>query len=155
MENEFQSSKPIYLQIADRVYYRLIRSELSPGDKLPSVREMAVQMKVNPNTIQRTYSEMERLGIVETRRGQGTFIAERSDLKAELKDRLTKDVFKRFIQEMAELGLSPEEMLDGIKRYAGKQTMNLDFERVTKNTAAGSRSAMYHFHCLRVKSTEF
>ncbi|MFK8881386.1 GntR family transcriptional regulator [Bacillus velezensis] len=118
MENEFQSSKPIYLQIADRVYYRLIRSELSPGDKLPSVREMAVQMKVNPNTIQRTYSEMERLGIVETRRGQGTFIAERSDLKTELKDRLTKDVFKRFIQEMAELGLSPEEMLDGIKRYA-------------------------------------
>ncbi|ABS73297.1 MULTISPECIES: GntR family transcriptional regulator [Bacillus] len=118
MENEFQSSKPIYLQIADRVYYRLIRSELSPGDKLPSVREMAVQMKVNPNTIQRTYSEMERLGIVETRRGQGTFIAERSDLKAELKDRLTKDVFKRFIQEMAELGLSPEEMIDGIKQYA-------------------------------------
>ncbi|AZJ45371.1 GntR family transcriptional regulator [Bacillus velezensis] len=118
MENEFQSSKPIYLQIADRVYYRLIRSELSPGDKLPSVREMAVQMKVNPNTIQRTYSEMERLGIVETRRGQGTFIAERSDLKVELKDRLTKDVFKRFIQEMAELGLSPEEMIDGIKQYA-------------------------------------
>ncbi|WP_102422647.1 GntR family transcriptional regulator [Bacillus amyloliquefaciens] len=118
MENEFQSSKPIYLQIADRIYYRLIRSELSPGDKLPSVREMAVQMKVNPNTIQRTYSEMERLGIVETRRGQGTFIAERYDLKAELKDRLTKDVFKRFIQEMAELGLSPEEMLDGIKQYA-------------------------------------
>ncbi|GLZ66274.1 putative HTH-type transcriptional regulator YhcF [Bacillus amyloliquefaciens] len=118
MENEFQSSKPIYLQIADRIYYRLIRSELSPGDKLPSVREMAVQMKVNPNTIQRTYSEMERLGIVETRRGQGTFIAERSDLKAELKDRLTKDVFKRFIQEMVELGLSPEEMLEGIKQYA-------------------------------------
>ncbi|MCX4183998.1 GntR family transcriptional regulator [Bacillus amyloliquefaciens] len=118
MENEFQSSKPIYLQIADRVFYRLIRSELSPGDKLPSVREMAVQMKVNPNTIQRTYSEMERLGIVETRRGQGTFIAERSDLIAELKDRLTKDVFKRFIQEMAELGLSPEEMIDGIKQYA-------------------------------------
>ncbi|MED0772379.1 GntR family transcriptional regulator [Bacillus siamensis] len=118
MKREFQSSKPIYLQIADRVYYRLIRNGLSPGDKLPSVREMAVQMKVNPNTIQRTYSEMERLGIVETRRGQGTFIAERPDLKEELKDRLTKDVFKRFIQEMAELGLSPEEMLDGIKQYA-------------------------------------
>lgn len=118
MEHEFQSSKPIYLQIADRVYYRLIRSELSPGDKLPSVREMALQMKVNPNTIQRTYSEMERLGVVETKRGQGTFIAERPDLKAELKDRLTKDVFKRFIQEMAELGLSAQEMLDGIKQYA-------------------------------------
>lgn len=118
MEHEFQSSKPIYLQIADRVYYRLIRSELSPGDKLPSVREMALQMKVNPNTIQRTYSEMERLGIVETKRGQGTFIAERPDLKAELKDRLTKDVFKRFIQEMSELGLSAQEMLDGIKQYA-------------------------------------
>ncbi|MBU5246566.1 GntR family transcriptional regulator [Bacillus halotolerans] len=119
MRQDFQSSKPIYLQIADQIFYRLVRQELVPGDKLPSVREMAIQTKVNPNTIQRTYSEMERLGIVETRRGQGTFIADKAELVDELKERLTREVFESFIHQMAELGLTKEEMLAGIKKYTG------------------------------------
>ncbi|MCY8980623.1 GntR family transcriptional regulator [Bacillus halotolerans] len=117
MRQDLQSSKPIYLQIADQIFYRLVRQELVPGDKLPSVREMAIQTKVNPNTIQRTYSEMERLGIVETRRGQGTFIAEKAEIVDELKERLTREVFESFIHQMAELGLTKEEMLAGIKKY--------------------------------------
>ncbi|WEY46026.1 GntR family transcriptional regulator [Bacillus sp. B28] len=117
MRQDFQSSKPIYLQIADQIFYRLVRQELVPGDKLPSVREMAIQTKVNPNTIQRTYSEMERLGIVETRRGQGTFIAEKAEIVDELKERLIREVFESFIHQMAELGLTKEEMLAGIKKY--------------------------------------
>ncbi|KUP31401.1 GntR family transcriptional regulator [Bacillus halotolerans] len=117
MRQDFQSSKPIYLQIADQIFYRLVRQELVPGDKLPSVREMAIQTKVNPNTIQRTYSEMERLGIVETRRGQGTFIADKAEIVDELKERLTREVFESFIHQMAELGLTKEEMLAGIKKY--------------------------------------
>ncbi|MGR6855780.1 GntR family transcriptional regulator [Bacillus halotolerans] len=119
MRQDFQSSKPIYLQIADQIFYRLVRQELVPGDKLPSVREMAIQTKVNPNTIQRTYSEMERLGIVETRRGQGTFIADKAEIVDELKERLTREVFESFIHQMAELGLTKEEMLAGIKKYTG------------------------------------
>ncbi|WHY25409.1 GntR family transcriptional regulator [Bacillus velezensis] len=119
MRQDFQSSKPIYLQIADQIFYRLVRQELVPGDKLPSVREMAIQTKVNPNTIQRTYSEMERLGIVETRRGQGTFIADKAELVEELKERLTREVFESFIHQMAELGLTKEDMLAGIKKYTG------------------------------------
>ncbi|MEC1605136.1 GntR family transcriptional regulator [Bacillus halotolerans] len=119
MRQDFQSSKPIYLQIADQIFYRLVRQELVPGDKLPSVRELAIQTKVNPNTIQRTYSEMERLGIVETRRGQGTFIAEKAEIVDELKERLTREVFESFIHQMAELGLTKEEMLAGIKKYTG------------------------------------
>jgi DNA-binding transcriptional regulator YhcF (GntR family) len=117
MKQDFQSSKPIYMQIADQIFYRLVRKELVPGDKLPSVREMAIQTKVNPNTIQRTYSEMERLGIVETRRGQGTFIAEKAEIVDELKERLTREVFESFIHQMSELGLTKEEMLAGIKKY--------------------------------------
>ncbi|MEC1738664.1 GntR family transcriptional regulator [Bacillus mojavensis] len=117
MKQDFQSSKPIYMQIADQIFYRLVRKELVPGDKLPSVREMAIHTKVNPNTIQRTYSEMERLGIVETRRGQGTFIAEKAEIVDELKERLTREVFESFIHQMAELGLTKEEMLAGIKKY--------------------------------------
>nr|MDH3082766.1 GntR family transcriptional regulator [Bacillus subtilis]WGD69319.1 GntR family transcriptional regulator [Bacillus subtilis] len=117
MDNQFQSSKPIYLQIADQIFYRLVRKEPLPGDKLPSVREMAIQTKVNPNTIQRTYSEMERLGIVETRRGQGTFIAEKAEIVDELKDKLTREVLEGFVKQMKELGLTKEEMLEGIKTF--------------------------------------
>lgn len=115
MRQDFQSSKPIYLQIADQIFYRLVRQELVPGDKLPSVREMAIQTKVNPNTIQRTYSEMERLGIVETRRGQGTFIADKAELVDELKERLTREVFESFIHQMAELGLTKKKCWQALK----------------------------------------
>ncbi|ADP31381.1 GntR family transcriptional regulator [Bacillus atrophaeus] len=118
MKQDFHSSKPIYLQIADQIFFRLVRKELFPGDKLPSVREMAIQTKVNPNTIQRTYSEMERLGIVETRRGQGTFITEKAGIVDELKERLTREVCESFVMQMKELGLTKEEMLEGIEKHA-------------------------------------
>ncbi|MCY8268869.1 GntR family transcriptional regulator, partial [Bacillus haynesii] len=67
MEKEFSASKPIYRQIAEQLFKKMIRGEIKPGEKLPSVRELAVQTQVNPNTIQRTYNEMERMGVVETR----------------------------------------------------------------------------------------
>ncbi|MCY9448646.1 GntR family transcriptional regulator, partial [Bacillus haynesii] len=80
MANEFSASKPIYRQIAEQLFKKMIRGEIKPGEKLPSVRELAVQTQVNPNTIQRTYNEMERMGVVETRRGQGTFVVEHTEV---------------------------------------------------------------------------
>ncbi|WP_391559219.1 GntR family transcriptional regulator [Robertmurraya sp.] len=74
---EFHSSHPIYLQLADRINGQILRGEMKPGDKLPSVRERAIQVRVNPNMVQRTYRELEGMGTVETRRGQGTFVTER------------------------------------------------------------------------------
>ena len=106
MAKEFKTSKPIYLQIADHVFQKSIREELQPGDNLPSVREMAVLMGVNPNTIQRTYSEMERMGVVETRRGQGTFIVENSEIITELKQTIQLEVISSFVKKMKDLGFS-------------------------------------------------
>lgn len=117
MAKEFETSKPIYLQIADHVFQKIIREELKPGDKLPSVREMAVQMGVNPNTIQRTYSEMERMGVVETRRGQGTFIVENSEIITELKQTIQLEVISSFVKKMKDLGFSKEEMIANLKSY--------------------------------------
>ena len=76
MGADFHASKPIYMQIADKIIQQMVRHELKSGAKLPSVREMAIQTGVNPNTIQRTYAELERMAIVETKRGQGTFVVE-------------------------------------------------------------------------------
>jgi GntR family transcriptional regulator len=117
MTKDFQVSKPIYIQIADHLSSQIVRGEINAGEKLPSVREMAIQSGVNPNTIQRTYSEMERMGIVETKRGQGTFVTENEQVLQALKTRLQTDIIGGFVQSMQELGFSQEEMLRGLQQY--------------------------------------
>ena len=117
MGEAFDNSKPIYMQIIDKINQPIIRGEITPGNKLPSVREMAVQMGVNPNTIQRTYSELERMEIVETRRGQGTFVTENISLIQELKLHLQMDIIEAFVLNMKELGFTEEEMLSGLQAF--------------------------------------
>jgi GntR family transcriptional regulator len=114
MGEEFQSSKPIYVQIANRISQRIARNDLEPGEKLPSVRDMAIHIGVNPNTIQRTYSELERMRIVETRRGQGTFVTEDVEILKKVKTQLQNEIVEHFISNMKELGLTEEEMLTSI-----------------------------------------
>jgi len=120
MEKEFSASKPIYRQIAEQLFKKMIRGEIKPGEKLPSVRELAVQTQVNPNTIQRTYNEMERMGVVETRRGQGTFVVEHTEVIDDLKQEMRSEVIGQFVQSMEELGLSKQDMLSELDRFLQK-----------------------------------
>ena len=120
MGKEFQASKPIYMQIVDKINQQIVRKELKPGDKLPSVREMAVQSGVNPNTIQRTYTELERMAIVETKRGQGTFVVDNEKVIQELKLQLQIDMISTFVNNMRELGFSEKEMVASIISYFGE-----------------------------------
>lgn len=115
MTEEFNTSSPIYLQLAEKISRKIVRKELSAGDKLPSVRELALQSGVNPNTVQRTYSELERMSIVETKRGQGTFITENESILTELREKLKKEYIANFIKDMKEMGFSSEEMMSGLK----------------------------------------
>jgi GntR family transcriptional regulator len=117
MTEKFETTKPIYMQIAERIFQQIVRGELTIGDKLPSVREMAIQSGVNPNTIQRTYSEMERMGIVETKRGQGTFVTENEELVSSLKIRLQTDIIHSFVTSMKDIGFSKEEIIMGLQEY--------------------------------------
>jgi GntR family transcriptional regulator len=121
MTEEYTASKPIYMQIADKVIYRIVRKDLLPGDKLPSVREMAIQSGVNPNTIQRTYSELERMEIVETRRGQGTFVTEERNTLNVLNEKVQYEVIEGFVKTMKDLGITKEEMIRGIEKYFSKE----------------------------------
>lgn len=118
---DFQASKPIYMQIVDKVCQQIVRGDIRPGEKLPSVREMAVQTGVNPNTIQRTYSELERMAIVETRRGQGTFVTETDSLIQELKQKLQVEIIETFVTNMKELGFTQDEMLSGLKEFVERE----------------------------------
>jgi len=121
MGEEFHTSKPIYLQIIEKIHRKIVRNELKLGEKLPSVREMAVQMGVNPNTIQRTYSELERVGIVQTKRGQGTFVTENVEVINGLKEKLQEEIIEAFVTNMEELGFSKEDMITGINMYFNKK----------------------------------
>lgn len=117
MGEAFHNLTPIYIQLAERINRQIVRQDLKPGDKLPSVREMAVHVGINPNTVQRTYRELELMGIVETRRGQGTFVTENKQVLEKLREMMKEARIESFVREMSEMGYSAEEMMEGLNRY--------------------------------------
>ena len=82
-----------------------------PGDKIPSVRELASELQVNPNTIQRTFQELERDGVVVTRRGMGRYVTNEGEKIMELRKEMAKELLHSFIDGMDNLGFSEEEIL--------------------------------------------
>lgn len=112
---QFNNKEPIYLQIVELVKKNIATGDLSPGDKLPSVREMSKDLGVNPNTLQRAYGELERLGITYTRRGMGSFISEGDNSMKDLKVDMGKDLAKKFINDMASIGIDKEEAIKILK----------------------------------------
>lgn len=114
---EFHSSQPIYSQLAERINKEILSGKLKPGDKLPSVREMGIQVNVNPNTVQRTYRELEGMKIVETRRGQGTFVTEDQGILLELRERLKQEEISTFVKGMHALGYSDSEIEAGLQLF--------------------------------------
>jgi len=120
MSNKYDADKPIYLQIIDRISRGIVRGDINPGDKLPSVREMAIQSGVNPNTIQRTYSELERMEIVETKRGQGTFVTENLGMVVQLKRSMQASVVENFVKSMREIGVVESEIINSVEEFLSK-----------------------------------
>lgn len=118
---EFNNSQPIYKQIIDDFKKKLIRRELKEGDKIPSQREYAEQVRVNPNTVQRAYREMESMNMVETLRGQGTFISISADRLEEIKMEMAINLVDYFISEMKSLGYSREDMFKVLEQEQSRR----------------------------------
>ena len=112
MNDEFEPNTPIYIQIMNIIKRRIINGELKPGDKIPSVRELSASLKVNPNTIQRTYLELERENIAYKQRGMGTFLREDESMIEKLRDEMARDIIYNFINGMKELGFSSNEIIE-------------------------------------------
>ncbi|MGD6833647.1 GntR family transcriptional regulator [Sutcliffiella halmapala] len=121
MSNKYDADKPIYLQIIDRISREIVRGDIRPGDKLPSVREMAIQSGVNPNTIQRTYSELERMEVVETKRGQGTFVTENIGMVVQLKRSMQANVVENFVKSMREIGVMESDIINSVEEFLSKE----------------------------------
>lgn len=107
--------RPLYQQIVDEVRRGLVLGTLSPEDPLPSVRALATELRVNPNTVQQAYRELERAGIIYSRRGQGTFVAAPGGGEREL---LLRDVAERALKDARRYGIEPDELAEAILRAA-------------------------------------
>lgn len=108
-----RSSKPIYEQIIEKVKENIIKGILKPGDKLPSVRELATLITVNPNTISKAYIELERMKAIQVIRGKGTFVAENfKPVMDEEKMIEIKDHMKKIIIEAHYIGLDKKTLID-------------------------------------------
>lgn len=108
---EFDNNAPIYIQVMDMIKKQIASGELKSGDKLPSVRELAVSLKVNPNTVQRTYQELDRGEITNTQRGLGRYVTEDIMYIRHLKEEMSREIIQYFIEEIQELGLTKQEVL--------------------------------------------
>ena len=104
------SSRPIYLQIIERVQMDIITGRYQPGDKLPSVRDLAQEADVNPNTMQKALSELERSGRIYSQRTSGRFITEDKELIHQMKKELAAAEVSAFVAHMKQLGITPEEI---------------------------------------------
>lgn len=117
----FNDNLPIYIQIMNLIKKRVISGELKGGEKLASVRELSTDLKVNPNTIQRSYQELERENLVFTQRGMGTFVTEDENIIKSLKNNMAANMVKSFIMEMKSLGFTSKEIVDLIDEKAREE----------------------------------
>lgn len=112
-----RSSTPIYQQLVQQVKEAVLKGVLQPGDKLPSVRELSVRLTMNPNTIQKSYQELERQRVIETLRGRGTFVSLRyKPSKDEQKVILFEEDLRNLLVEAHYLGLNREKIIQLVGR---------------------------------------
>jgi GntR family transcriptional regulator len=111
------SDVPIYRQIVDQVCRAIATGQLVPGEQLPSVRTLAEELVINPNTVRKTYADLIRQGVLESRPGKGVFVARRRTVytKAERMRRIDANL-EAFVNEGVYLGFTPEEMQQALER---------------------------------------
>ena len=110
------SDRPIFLQIIEIMQLSIVSGKYAPGDKLPSVRELATEEAVNPNTMQKALQELERSGLVYSKRTSGRFITEDLNMIEEIKSTLAREKIETFLQSMKSLGFDREETISLMKQ---------------------------------------
>ena len=119
---DLENDRPIYLQLMERIQQDIIKGVYQPGGKIPSVRELALEAAVNPNTMQKALSELERSGLVYSQRTSGRFITEDKKLLSHMKSELAKTHLHDFFTSMRQLGFCDEEILELVTEAIKKET---------------------------------
>jgi len=112
-----KSGVPLYRQIIESVKFAISRGDIGPGDKLPTVRQLAVDLEVNPNTVIRAYREMELGGVLDTQQGSGTFVTHaQPEIDALERSRMLDQILTELLARASGYGFSLDEVLDGLRQ---------------------------------------
>lgn len=114
---EFKDNIPIYLQIEQYLYRQIALGKMKAGEKIPSVRKLALGLTVNVNTVQRALQEMNTQGILYTKRGEGNFVTEDTELLSKTKQSLINNELDEFVQNMEKLGIKKDRLVSTLTEY--------------------------------------
>ena len=114
---EFKDNITIYLQIEQYLYRQIDLDKMKAGEKIPSVRKLALELTVNVNTVQRALQEMNTQGILYTKRGEGNFVTEDTELLSKTKQSLINNELDEFVQNMEKLGVKKDKLVSTLTEY--------------------------------------
>ncbi len=121
MQWQFSNDAPIYTQLIQQVKVGIVTGAFPPGERLPSVRDLATEAGVNPNTMQRALAELERDGLVYSQRTAGRFVTEDNTMINQAKRSLAQRHVKTFLEAMLRLGFQKDEIIDLISKELGEE----------------------------------
>lgn len=118
-----KSGVPFYRQIIEQVRFAVARGDLQPGDRLPTVRQLAVDLSINPNTVIRAYREMEIEGVLDTQQGSGTFVSNhRPDIDRLERQRMLDQILTDMLARASSYGFTLDEVLEGLRQRKEETT---------------------------------
>lgn len=115
---ELNNDRPIYTQIVENVMFRIVSGFYPPGEKLPSVRELAAEAGVNPNTMQKAFAELEKGGLITTIRTSGRVVTEEEALIKEAKEAIAKSEVLQFLEKMSRLGIDAKQASEFVEKVS-------------------------------------
>ena len=115
MSWSFSNDKPIFQQLKDIIILEIISGRYKPGDRLEAVRDLAVTTGVNPNTMQRALAEIESTGIIYTKRGDGRYVTENTEIISEIRKTYVTGKTRDFIKRLKTLGLNEKEIIQAVE----------------------------------------
>lgn len=119
----FKDDRPIYSQLVEQIKIKIISGEWELGSRLSSVRELAEQAGVNPNTMQRALAELERDGLVHSKRTSGRFVTEDEEMIKGVREAVAAENIAAFMESMKRLGFTESEIMDEFKKAVSQQTV--------------------------------
>ena len=120
MKFEFDNNIPIYIQLVEQLKIYIISGTIKSGERLPSVRELALQSKVNPNTMQKALVELEDLGLIYTERTNGKFVTDNKKLIEKIKREYAEEIVNKYFDSMINIGFTKEDALNYLKNKGDK-----------------------------------
>ena len=114
---DMKSGVPFYRQIIEQIKFAIARGDIEPGDRLPTVRQLAVDLAINPNTVVRAYRELEIEGVLDTQQGSGTFVGrEKPEIDRLEKQRMLDQILTDMLARASSYGLSLNDVLEGLRQ---------------------------------------